>query len=118
MWDARVAAPFNMVHFGYGFGAILANLIVRPFIDNKKSYVNTTAPSKLNSTLSTSISTPLDADIRVPYLIAGGLCLLVGIGHLVFFIQGQKNKRDSVKKQKASDASHNRVSLSINLSDK
>ena len=58
MWDTRVAAPLNMMHFGYGFGAILANLIVRPFIDNTKSYVNDTVSSKLNSTLSTSISTP------------------------------------------------------------
>jgi fucose permease len=108
MWDTRVAAPLNMVHFGYGFGAILANLIVRPFLGNKKSYVNATVSSELSSALSTSISTPLDADIRGPYLIGAGLCILIGIGYFVFFIQEQKTKRDKVKKEQASDVScHN-----------
>jgi fucose permease len=108
MWDTRVAAPFNMLHFGYGFGAILANLIVRPFLGNKSSYVNATASSELNATLSTSISTLLDADIRGPYLIAAGLCILIGSGHLAFFIKEKKTKRHKVKKEQASDVScHN-----------
>jgi fucose permease len=93
MWKNRAAAPFNIVHLGYSCGAILANLLVRPFLHNSKSHVNVNISVQLNSTLSSSISVPLDADIRVPYMIAAGLCLLIGIGHLIFFIQEQKERQ-------------------------
>jgi fucose permease len=96
MWNTRVAAPLNLVHFGYGFGAICANLLVRPFMTNKNSNIH---PNIFNSTLSTSITTELYLDIRVPYLINGGLCILMGFGHLIFFLREQKDKAE---KQQAS----------------
>jgi fucose permease len=102
MWDTRVAAPLNIVHLGYGFGAIFANLLVRPFLSNENLYVNVTVSSQFNSTLSTSISKPLNLDIRGPYLITAGLCFLTGVGHLIFFIQEQKKKQNKAVIQQAS----------------
>lgn len=89
MWQDRVATPLNIVHFGYGFGAIIANLIVRPFFNVK------THP---NETISRSVSMPLDADIRIPYFIAAGSCSIVASMHLTFYIweQIKKNKQNKL----------------------
>jgi fucose permease len=91
-----------MIHLGYGCGAIVANLIVHPFLDNNNSYVNTTESSQFNSTLSTSISIPLNVDIRVPYLIAAGLSFIIGVGHFIFLIRNHNNRQDKAEKQQAS----------------
>ncbi len=96
MWEGHAAAPLNIVHLGYGFGAIFANLLVRPFVNNEISHIN--------STLSTSISTPLNMDIRVPYMVTAGLCFVTGIAHFIFFIRETNNKQDKPKQQKASHA--------------
>jgi fucose permease len=91
-----------VIHCGYGVGAIFANLLVRPFLINKNSYVNTTVSSQINSTLSKSISVPINADIRLPYLIIGGLFLINAIGHLMFHIRKQNNKQNKAEKRQAS----------------
>ncbi|CAF1271268.1 unnamed protein product [Adineta ricciae] len=70
MWKTRVATPLNIFHLGYGFGAIFANLLVRPFINTEDEY-----PQAFNTS------------IRFPYIISGFLCFLIGIGHLVVFLQ-------------------------------
>jgi fucose permease len=103
MWDTRVAAPLNIVHLGYGFGAIFANLLVRPFLHNDHRYANATISSQSNSTFSTSIPVPLNTNIRVPYLITGSLCFLIGIGHLIFFIQDQVKKSNKAETQQVSN---------------
>ena len=90
MWKTCSAAPLNMIHFGYGFGAILANLIVRPFMNKNNS--TTTNSSELNSTLSKSNPMLVTWDIRYPYIIAGSIAFIIGIGHLIFFIRGRTNK--------------------------
>jgi len=97
MWDTRVAVPLNMVHLGYGFGAIFANLLVRPFLSNEDSYVNGNESCQYNSTSSLSICSPLNSNIQVPYLISGSLCFLIGIGHLIFFIQNKINKSNKAE---------------------
>jgi fucose permease len=102
MWDNRAAAPLNLVHFGYGFGAIFANLLVRPFLNKKNSHVNTTISLSLNSTLSTSISAPLNSDIRVPYLITAALCLVIGIGHFIFLLREKNHRKVKIEEQKVS----------------
>ena len=35
MWGANAAAPLNTAHLGYGIGAVLVNLLVRPFLTQK-----------------------------------------------------------------------------------
>ena len=39
MWGDHVAAPLNVVHLGYGFGAVFANLLVKPFLVEDKSNI-------------------------------------------------------------------------------
>lgn len=97
LWGTRVAAPLNSVHFGYGVGAIIANLIVRPFFnhENPNGYINESI--ELNSTFSRSVSIPIDTDIRIPYLIAASSCILVAFMNLGFFIWTIVNEK---KKQK------------------
>lgn len=96
MWKSRAAAPLNMIHLGYSSGAILANLLVRPFMSKTNTYRNTNITSQYNFTYSTSVSVPAYWDIRVPYLISAALCFIVSIGHLIFFIREQ-NKAEQQK---------------------
>ncbi len=82
---------------GYGFGAIFANLLVRPFINNEDSHVNGSKSCQYNSTSSISICSSLNSNIQVPYLISGSLCFLIGIGHLIFFMQNKINKSNQAE---------------------
>lgn len=66
MWNEKSSVPLNIVHFGYGIGAILINLIVRPF---------------------------LIGNIVFPYAITGVLCILVSFGHLVLFVRSLKSQK-------------------------
>jgi hypothetical protein len=100
MWDNRAAAPLNLIYLGYAFGAIFANLLVRPFLNNKNPHMNTTISLPLNSTLSTSISAPLNSDIRVPYLITAALCSVIGIGHFIFLLREKNNKKVKIEEKK------------------
>jgi fucose permease len=84
MWDTRAAAPLNLVNLGYGLGAILANLLVRPFLNN-------------NPHTNSTVSIPLNSDIRVPYLITAALSLVIGMGHFIFFLRGKKAKVEEQK---------------------
>ncbi len=103
IWKTRSAVPLNLVHFGFAFGAILVNLLVRPFMNNANSYRNTTHVfSQSNPTLSRLPSVLVYWDIRVPYLITGALSFVIGIGYLIFFIREQNNKQNKCEKPKAS----------------
>jgi hypothetical protein len=84
MWDNRAAVPLNLVILGYGFGAILANLLVRPFLNN-------------NPHMNSTVSIPLNSDIRVPYFITAALSLVIGIGHFIFFLRGKNAKVEEQK---------------------
>ncbi|UJR19827.1 hypothetical protein I4U23_022960 [Adineta vaga] len=96
MWSIRVATPLNIVHLGYGFGAISANLLVRPFLNDG------------NDTLS---SPSFNTTIRTPYLISGILCFLIGLGHLIFCVQKQLEKSNPNEIQQIDQAIVETVSL-------
>ncbi|CAF0728307.1 unnamed protein product [Adineta steineri] len=99
IWGSRAGTPLSMTHFGYGCGAIFINLFVRPFLSNKNVHSNLNISKQFNSTLSRSVSIPIDADIRIPYLTIGVLCFIICIGHFIFFIQEQKDKRNKTEIQ-------------------
>ena len=77
MWGVNAAAPLNLVHLGYGLGAIFVNLLVRPFISQNVLPVNVT-----NNKI-----------IIVPYSITAILCFLIAIGHIFFYIAELRNRR-------------------------
>ena len=38
MWSDNVGAPLNVVHLGFGIGAVFANLLVKPFLGEESIY--------------------------------------------------------------------------------
>jgi hypothetical protein len=92
MWGDNVAAPLNAVHLGYGFGAVFANLLVKPFLgEDKISNI-----SSDNFTVSTLIVKEIPK-IKIPYSITGFVCLLICVGHLIFSIREHQIRRESIK---------------------
>ena len=78
MWSDHVAAPLNLVHLGYGFGAVLANLLIRrsgdePIADRSLSMTNSTSSSSEN--------------IKTSYWLTSFLCLIIGVAHLTLAIR-------------------------------
>ncbi|UJR34355.1 hypothetical protein I4U23_021759 [Adineta vaga] len=74
MWADNVAAPLNVVHLGFGFGAVFTNFLVRPYLVEKS-----------------------DSMIKIPYSIIGFICLLITIGHFIFAIREYQIKRKSLQ---------------------
>lgn len=86
LWGEHVAAPLNTVRLGYGIGAILVNLFVRPFLSQSIPSVNTIDTQASN-----------DSNIFIPYFITSGLCVLIAIGYIFFYVRQLK---DLQKKKK------------------
>jgi fucose permease len=89
MWGDDVATPLNLVHLGYGFGAVFANLLVKPFLGDSQ----TIEQSKDNQTI--FIKNEL-TNIQIPYSITSFLCLIISIIHLIFSIREYRNRRESL----------------------
>ena len=73
MWTDHAAAPLSCAHLGYGIGAVFVNVLVRPFL---------------------SSSTSSSSTLLIPYSITAVLCLVVALGHLLFYTRTLKNRRD------------------------
>ncbi|CAF2658407.1 unnamed protein product [Rotaria sp. Silwood2] len=93
MWGKNAAAPLNTAHLGYGVGAIIVNLLVRPFLSQSSLSINSKNNTEVNSTLSSVNSTLTNSSIIAPYSITAVLCLLLAIGHIYFYIEEQKNQK-------------------------
>jgi hypothetical protein len=104
MWGVNAAAPFSIVYLGYGFGAIFANLLVRPFLgsENPPLTYNITGSPYLYSSFPSSIAVPSNSNIKIPYSVTAVLCFLVGVQHLILFMCAEKNRRDKLKIQEVS----------------
>jgi F0F1-type ATP synthase membrane subunit a len=92
MWGDQAAAPLNIVHLGYGFGAVIANLIVKPYLGEEKS--------KTLSDYSTEIMKVKESNIKIPYTIASCCCLLITVIHLIFLIIESRNRRERIANDK------------------
>jgi hypothetical protein len=103
MWGDNVAAPLNVVHLGYGFGAVFANLLVKPFLGEDKK-------ENISSDNSTILIEPSSSNILPPYLITAFTCLLISIGHLIFSIVEHRNRRQSIENRQVNYSS---VSTSV-----
>jgi hypothetical protein len=90
MWGDDVSSPLNVVHLGFGIGAVFANLLVKPFLgEDKNSYVL--------SDNSTIIIEKKVSNIQVPYSITAFICLLICVGHFIFLIHENRIERQSRK---------------------
>ncbi|CAF1425123.1 unnamed protein product [Adineta ricciae] len=83
IWGIDSAPPLGAMHTGYGIGALLAILLVRPFLIETGASVNHMSSEKFN--------------IIGPYLIAGSLCTLIALGNLFFAFREAKNKRERLE---------------------
>ncbi|CAF1334932.1 unnamed protein product [Rotaria sordida] len=90
MWGDNVAAPLNIVHLGYGFGAVFANLLVLPFLGEDIT-------NNLPSNSSKVFIEKDESNILVPYSITAFLCLIIAIGHLIFSIREHRIRREALK---------------------
>jgi membrane-anchored protein YejM (alkaline phosphatase superfamily) len=83
MWGIHAAAPLNAVHLGYGIGAILINLLVRPYITKQSVSID-------------------NQNIIVPYSVTAILCLIISVGHLTFYISKLRNRRQRLQVREVS----------------
>jgi fucose permease len=91
MWGANAAAPLNIVQLGYGLGAVIVNLLVRPFLPK--------GVSPITSTLTSTTVTEMKANIFIPYTITAVLCVLIAVGHLFFYIRSLKTGKEKLDVQ-------------------
>jgi hypothetical protein len=86
MWGDHVTTPLNVVHLGYGIGAVFANLFVQQFVVKEKQMNNTSISGK--------------SPIQIPYSITSFLCLLISIGHIIFSIREYRIRRLALQNRK------------------
>ncbi len=90
MWSDNAGAPLNVVHLGYGFGAVFANLFVKEFVGEENKSI-------FSSDSSIDIIKEETSTIKTPYRIISILCLLICIGHLIYSIIEYKNRGKIVR---------------------
>ncbi|CAF3998935.1 unnamed protein product [Rotaria magnacalcarata] len=105
MWGDHVSTALNTVYLGFGFGAALVNIFVAQFLDQDHIEL-----SNSNSTMG-NFSSSSSANIKIPYAIAAGLCILIAIGHLIFAICAHRNRRQALRMQQVNYAAVNTTPL-------
>jgi fucose permease len=90
MWGVNAAAPLNAANVGYGIGALLVNLLVRPFVTKNIPSINATDNQEINTMKNNS-------NIFIPYTIVAGLCVLIAIGFVFFYIRELKSQRQKLE---------------------
>ncbi|CAH8824567.1 unnamed protein product [Trichobilharzia szidati] len=82
VWEAKAAGPFSLMHSGYGMGAAIAPLLVKPFTlpsvpknDNtgSSSSSSTSTPTAMNTTNNDTAKDLVLVDAVVPYSIISGI---------------------------------------------
>jgi hypothetical protein len=99
MWGVNAAAPLNTAHLGYGIGAVFVNLLVRPFLTKKALSTSVTHDPLGNSSSTSDNVTKANANIFIPYSITAALCVLIAAGHIFFYIQALKTRKDKLEVQ-------------------
>lgn len=92
MWGVNVAAPLNAVQLGYGLGAVIINLLVRPFLTKDISLIDLTEVS--------NTATQTKANIFIPYTITAAFCVVVALGHILFYIRALKTRKTPLEVHK------------------
>lgn len=95
MWGNKVAAPLNIVHLGFGFGAMFSNLLVKPFLGERQII-------QLSPNNQTRFIENKPINIRIPYLITGFACLIISICHLILLIREYRNRNEPLSNPNSS----------------
>ncbi|CAF1453223.1 unnamed protein product, partial [Rotaria sordida] len=107
MWDEHASTPLNTVNLGFGFGAVLANILVAQFLDEGQIELSN---SNLKSTMET-FSFSSSTNIKIPYSITASLCLLIIIGHMIFAIYEHRTRRQILQVQQVNYTAVNTTHL-------
>jgi fucose permease len=97
MWGVNAAAPLNTAHLGYGIGAVLVNLLVRPFLTKNIPSINAADNQVVNSTLTSINTIKENSNIFIPYTIVAVLCALIAGGHIFFYLRELKSQRQKLE---------------------
>jgi fucose permease len=97
MWGVNAAAPLNVTQAGYGIGAVLAILLVRPFLIQKVLLTSVNDNEGMNSTRSSMNTTWADSNIVIPYSITAVLCVLIAVGHTYFYVRNLRNRKQKLE---------------------
>ena len=101
LWGEKAAPPLHSLHFGFGFGALIAAQLARPFLTPTSTNVDATgnATSIANATVSildaNTTSSPVNtsdvmatSQLVYPFSIASAFAALVGISLIAIHIRG------------------------------
>jgi len=84
MWKDDVSAPLNLVHLGFGIGAVVGNFLIKPHLPSENySTTNSTLLVDENFLLERQLA---NRSIRYPYAISSAICFFIALGHLIIFI--------------------------------
>jgi len=97
MWGVNAAGPLNVTQAGYGIGAVLAILLVRPFLIEKVLLTSVNENERINSTKLLMNTTWADSNIVVPYSITAVLCVLIAVGHTYFYVRNLRNRKQRLE---------------------
>jgi FHS family Na+ dependent glucose MFS transporter 1 len=97
MWGVNAAAPLNAVQSGYGIGAVLVNLLVRPFLNEKVLSTSVNENEGIHSTKLSMNTTWADSNIVIPYSITAVLCVLIAVGHTYFYVRKLRNQKQKLE---------------------
>jgi fucose permease len=93
MWTDHAAAPLSCAHLGYGIGAVFINVLVQPFL-SRSNVSDDVAEGMSFPSGNASSPTSSSSTLLIPYSITAVLCLVVALGHLLFYMRTLKNRRD------------------------
>ncbi|KAK4474003.1 hypothetical protein MN116_002574 [Schistosoma mekongi] len=119
VWEEKAAGPFSLMHSGYGMGAALAPLLVKPFTISSNSSINNQSIIS-NRTNSTEL---VLVNAVIPYSIITGIILLCAL-YFMFIIcidhsttslkyNGIVSMKSNVKITSSSSSSSSSASLNV-----
>lgn len=94
LWGEDASSPMNSLHFGFGFGALIAPQIARPFLSpdalDDDDDPLTTLPHETTTTWGNMTAAPSEDEsrIEIPYIIAACGITLFAFVLLAFYFKG------------------------------
>ncbi|CAH8429863.1 unnamed protein product [Schistosoma rodhaini] len=76
VWEEKAAGPFSLMHSGYGMGAALAPLLVKPFTIPSPSNNNDTLVTNITTNQQNNTTELVLVNAMIPYSIVAGIVLL------------------------------------------
>nr|CAH8823251.1 unnamed protein product [Trichobilharzia regenti] len=77
VWEAKAAGPFSLMHSGYGMGAAIAPLLIKPFtlpsVPKNDTTITSDTPTGINATNNNTAKDLVLVDAVVPYSIISGI---------------------------------------------